>query len=373
MRKIMVAALIWWTTPSLSVWGASPAEEVGRLFETAVASQSVPGISVALSDTDGVLWSRGFGFADVENRVAMTAQHKMRVGSVAKVFTTAAMMRLYDRRQIDLDRPVREYVPVWPASHPVITLRQLASHTAGIRHYNPGEFLSNTAYSDISSSLAIFKNDPLLFPPGEGHSYSTYAWTLVAAALEGADGRRRFPEIMQEEVFGPLGMEATRFDNQYSVIPLRPRPYVWRDGRLMNAPQTDHSYKWAGGGFIASTEDVSRFAVAHLSGGYLRAETLNTMFTPARTTDGEPVPFGVGWMIGFDRFKDRYADDLETLAMMAEHTNSVMHSGGSTGSITMMILCRDHGRAVTVVKNVEGDDSADVVKLALQTLDGFLE
>lgn len=341
------------------------------LFEKAVAAESVPGISVALAGRDGVIWAKGFGYADLEQQTPMSTKTKMRIGSVAKIFTTAALMRLYDQGLVDLDKDVRDYVPLWPTSHEIITLRQLTSHTAGVRHYNGREFELNTHSNSVTESLDIFKDSDLLYSPGTDHRYSTYAWSLVSAASEGADGKRDFKQIVREEVFKPLALKDSSFDEKETIISNRQRPYQYVDGKLINAKQTDHSYKWAGGGFIASTSDVARFAMAHNTAGYLKGETLDEMFTKAKLADGTEVPFGVGWIVGYDRYIERYADNPEALALMKAHGNAVMHSGGSMGGITMMILCREHNHAVTVVKNVSGEDSANVFLLALQTLDIF--
>jgi len=347
--------------------------EADALFQQAVASPTVPGISVAVAGRRGVIWARGFGWADLESKVPMTTRTKMRIGSVAKPFTAAALMRLYEQGKIDLDADVRTYAPDWPASHPVITLRQLTSHTSGIRHYEDDEFLSNRYFPTIVESLGIFKDSPLEFEPGTDQSYSTYAWTLVSAAIEGADGGRGFGDILQQEVFTPIGMQDSALDVQSAIIPNRQRPYTVVDGELRNAPQTDHSYKWGGGGFIASSSDVARFAMAHLDGKFLKPETAAMMFQPAAMSGGRFSPYGIGWQIGFGRYLEKYKDDANAQRIMAEHSNAVMHSGGSTGGITMMILCRDHGRAVVVVKNVDSEESAVPFLLALSTMDVFFK
>jgi serine beta-lactamase-like protein LACTB len=341
------------------------------MFEEAVTSPTVPGISVAIAGKEGIIWAEGFGWTDVENQVPMSTMTKMRIGSVAKPFTTAALMRLYDQGKIDLDVDVRTYVSSWPEKHAAITLRQLTSHTSGIRHYEGDEFFSNEGYSTVVDSLEIFKTSPLKFEPGSEQSYSTYAWTLVSAAIEGADGERDFKEIMQQEVFIPLGMNNTALDQQYEIIQNRQRPYTVDEDRLINAPQTDHSYKWAGGGFIASTSDVARFAVAHIDGDFLREETVTEMFTKAELTGGDSSQFGIGWQIGFDRYLDRHSEDQDAMRIMQAHPNAVMHSGGSMGGTTMLILCPDHERAVAVVKNVSRDSSSSHFLLALKTLDIF--
>ncbi|WP_228730018.1 serine hydrolase domain-containing protein [Shewanella avicenniae] len=346
--------------------------KIDTLFTTAVSSPTVPGISVALADSHGIVWAKGYGYADVENQLPMTAQHKLRIGSVAKVITAAGLMRLYDQGKVDLNAPVTQYVPAWPTDKAPMTLKQVTSHTAGIRHYKKGanEFLFNTPFADVNAGLALFKDDPLLFAPGSDFSYSTFGWTLVSAAMEGADGQRDFRQIMQQEVFAPLKLNDMVFDDQYPLIAHRARPYSVHDGVLQNSPQTDHSYKWAGGGFIATPSDVDRFALAQLDSDYLKPSTQALMFSKAHLNGGTPVNFGIGWMIGFDGYRQRpkYRDDAATLKMMDDMPQAVMHSGGSMGGITMTIMCREHQRAITVVKNVDGDDSADVFKLALTTL-----
>lgn len=346
-------------------------QTINQLFSKAVSGDMVPGISVAIADIDGVVWAKGYGYADLENQVSMTNKHKMRIGSIAKLITVAGMMRLYEQGKLSLDTPVTEYVELWPKSHNHITLRQLAAHTSGVRHYkNKTEFILNQHFNDTSSSLNLFKDDPLLFEPGTDSKYSTFAFSLIAAAMEGTDKKRHFKQLIQQEVFNPLNMQDSVFDDQADIIALRQRPYVVRDGKLLNAPQSDHSSKYAGGGFIATASDISRFAVAHTHAGYLKQTSLDSMFNRARLNDGKALAFGIGWMINFDNHKDRsyYKGNVRAQHLMESFDNVVMHSGASNGGTTMLILCRDHQRSITVVKNVHGEHSADVFLLALEGL-----
>jgi serine beta-lactamase-like protein LACTB len=349
-------------------------QTIDQLFSNAVSGEMVPGISVAIADKDGVVWAKGYGYADLENQVSMTHQHKMRIGSIAKLITAAGLMRLFEQDKLSLDIPVTEYVGVWPKSHAPITLRQLAAHTAGIRSYKDNaEFILNQHFTDTVSSLNLFKDDPLLFPPGTDSKYSTFAFSLIAAAMEGADKKHNFKQIIHQQVFSPLSMQDSEFDDQADIIALRQRPYIVRDGKLLNAPQSDHSYKYAGGGFIATPSDISRFAVAHSHDGYLHRASLEAMFSRAKLNNGKPLAFGIAWMIDFDNHKDRsyYKNNKRAQTLMASFDNAVMHSGGSNGGTTMLILCRQHQRSITVVKNVDGEHSADVFLLALEGLAMF--
>ena len=357
----------------------SAIDTASTLFEQAASSPTVPGISVAIADEHGVLWARGFGYSDLENRVPMSEKTRLRIGSVAKVLTAAGLMRLYEQGKIDLQADVRSLVPSWPVRHATINLAQLTSHTSGIRHYEGAEFMSNVVYESGEQGLTIFKNDELLFTPGSELSYSTYAWTLISVVMEKAErqagGQRDFRQIMQQEVFTPLGMTGTVFDDGAPLIEHRHRPYTVSGDSLHNAPAVNASYKYAGGGFLSTPSDVVSFAVAHTDSGYLQADTLKMMMTPPQLDDGTKGRYGIGWAVGFDNYIQRASENMEENAeyinIMQSHPNSVMHGGGSVGGITMMILCLEHKRAVAVVKNVDGDQSVNVMQLALKTLDLF--
>jgi serine beta-lactamase-like protein LACTB len=216
-------------------WAKSPLklQTIDQLFSKAVSGSMVPGISAAIADKDGLVWAKGYGYADLENQVSMTDKHKMRIGSIAKLITVAGMMRLYEQKKLTLDTPITEYVNVWPESHAPITLKQLAAHTAGIRSYKDNaEFILNQHFPDTLSSLSLFKDDPLLFQPGTDSKYSTFAFSLIGAAMEGADKKRNFKQLIQQEVFTPLDMQDTVFDDQADIITMRQRPYIVRDGIL---------------------------------------------------------------------------------------------------------------------------------------------
>jgi len=346
-----------------------------QLFEKAVMSPSVPGISVAVADKTGIKWAKGFGFANLEHKVPMTAATKMRIGSVAKVITTAALMRLYEKNLIDFKVDIRSYVPEWPEKHKKINLTQLVSHTSGIRHYRNDEFLNNGDYATTIDALNIFKHDDLLFTPGSKFSYSTYAWTLISAAMEKAAGGVPFKRVIREQVLIPLNLTETTFDDNDTIIPNRQSSYVFSEEELINAPEVFNSYKYAGGGLLATPSNVSKFAIAHTNQNYLKPETLKKMFTMQRLSDGSGNFFGLGWAIGFNphiyNAKQDKQNGAEYISLMKKHSNSVMHEGGSVGGVTMTILCLDHDHSVTVVKNVSDETSVNVVYLALKTLDLF--
>ena len=299
-------------------------------------ANAIPGLSVAIGRGSEVIWSEGFGYSDLTHDVRVTPATKFRVGSVSKPITAAAIGVLLEEGALDLDAPVQTYVPSFPDKQWPVTTRLLAGHLGGIRHYEGDENFSSVRYPTVLSGLAIFQDDPLINEPGTEYSYSSYAWNLISAVIEGASGEA-FLDYMDRVVFDPLAMEHTVAGHTDSIIPNRTRFYTLsRTGEVLNAPYVDNSYKWAGGGFLSTPEDLLRFANGHLEPGFLQAETLELLFASQRTRDGTETGYGLGWRSSANSHGERI----------------VSHGGGSVGGRTMLTMNRDNGLIVAIVANL---------------------
>jgi CubicO group peptidase (beta-lactamase class C family) len=264
----------------------------------------------------------------------VTPLTRFRIGSVSKSLTAAAIGLLVEEGRLDLDAPVQRYVPRFPEKRHPITTRQVAGHLAGIRHYRGDEFLSMRRYATVEDGLVVFRDDSLEFPPGTRYRYSSYGWNLVSAVVEGASGQP-FLDFMRARVLRPLGLRQTVPDHIDSIIPFRARWYTGARDSLRNAPYVDPSYKWAGGGYLSTTEDLAAFGHAMLTGALLRPETFALLTTSQRTADGRETGYGIGWATGRDAAGRRRA----------------MHSGGSTGGTAFLILYPDHGVVLAILAN----------------------
>lgn len=332
------------------------AQEARELVLEFMAEGGAPGVAVAVAVDGDLVWSEGFGYANVEHRVPVTPLTRFRSGSTAKPFTAAAIGVLVERGELDLDAPVQEYVPHFPEKEWPVTTRQLAGHLAGIRHYpdDGDEFLSAHRYTSVDEALEIFQDDPLLFEPGTDYSYSSYGWNLISAVIEGASGRD-FLELMHEEVFRPLNMTSTLADHSDSIVhhrvshyertggapSYRTRPTGWGDGEgrgeLFNAPYVDNSNKWAGGGFLTNPVDLVRFGSGHLPGAdYHDDDILALLHTSMATADGEETGYGIGWRVGND----------------GDGRPTVGHGGGSVGGTTSLLTFPESGVVVAIQANL---------------------
>lgn len=311
-------------------------EQSRKILGDLLAEENIPGISVAVMVKGELVWAQGMGYADIEQGVEVNTATKMRIGSVSKPITSAGLGLLVEADLLDLDAPIQTYVPYFPEKDHPITTRQLAGHLGGIRHYRGDEFLSARFYPTVQEGIDIFKDDPLLAAPGTRYSYSSYGWNLVSAAIEGASGEEFLP-FMQSRVFDPLQLRNTQAEYMDEITYNRTRYYVKDDeGRIRNAPYVDNSYKWAGGGFISTPIDVVRFGHAMLHGTLLNEQTMDELFTPLKTADGESTGYGLGWGIRENQ----------------DGTRRIGHTGGSVGGTTLFTMYEQEDVIICIVSNL---------------------
>jgi CubicO group peptidase (beta-lactamase class C family) len=296
-----------------------------------------PGASITVLRAGQVIWSEGFGFADLEQQVPVTPLTRFRVGSVSKALTSVAIGKLLEQGKLDLDAPIQRYVPGFPTKRWPITTRQLGGHLAGIRHYQAeSENFAYRHYGNVNDALEIFAGDSLLFQPGAKFSYSSYGWNLLSAVIQGAGGEPYLTQ-MQRFVFDPAEMRHTVADHVDSIVPNRARWYTraGRNGGIVNAGFTDNSYKWAGGGFLSTTEDLVEFGDALSHGRLLKPETVRLLWTEQKTTAGTGTKYGIGWSVETDGAGRR----------------RISHGGGSVGGTAFLVIYPDQDLVLALLVN----------------------
>lgn len=330
-----------------------------QLVADFMTRRGVPGAAVAVSVDGRLVWSEGFGLADVEQGVPVTTATRFRSGSTAKPMSMAAAAVLHDQGKLDFDTPVQTLVPTFPRKGATpITFRMLANMLGGLRHYRLGsdDFFSPIRYDDVLQYVDTFKDEPLVAEPGTKFLYSSPGTNLQGAMTQAAGGKP-FPDLVQELVFGPLGMVHTTADRNEEIIPGRTRYYERTGGErtyrirrtswgaegqppsrgvLLNAPYTDNSNKFPSGGYMTTPEDLVKFGQAHLRPGFLKAETLRELFTEGRTKDGKGTGYGMNWFLG----KDAAGRTLR------------WHSGSSVGGNSILLVYPDQKLVLAMQTNL---------------------
>jgi CubicO group peptidase (beta-lactamase class C family) len=368
-----VACLLLLPTP----WRAQQAnslptetiQKIEALVSDEMAKQKIPGLSLAIAVDHQLRYSKAFGLADLENSVLVKTSTVFRTASVAKPMTATAVMQLVESGKLDLDAPIRKYCPAFPEKNWPVTARQLLGHLGGVRHYQkPGEAVGTEHFYSIADSLKLFKDDPLLHEPGTQYHYTTYGYSLLGCAIEGASGTP-YEQYVQERVFGPAGMTRTRSDNHFVLMTDRARGYMVlreRDynqlpdpvkaqvkvGQVFNAPLHDTSMKIPGGGLVSTAEDLVRFALTFQTGVLVKPETRQQMWTAQKTRSGEATNYGLGW--GIARSKSGLLQ--------------ISHGGGQAGTSSFLLLLPEKGIVVAVMANLEGAEWPPILRGIIEIL-----
>jgi CubicO group peptidase (beta-lactamase class C family) len=260
MKKFLAALLLLAGCASTPQRDYTSAIDAARTHVDGVITRGkLPGTAMAVTVGDRMVWHDTFGVSDIEAKTPVTIHTRFRIGSVTKMITIAALTRLVEQGRMQLDDPISKYLPTFP--HGELTLRQLAEHRSGIRHYGLGEFMNTKHYASATESLTRFANDPLLFTPGDRVSYSTYGYNVLAAAIESVTGTT-FDEAVRTLVFNPAGMNESGFANDVQTT----RFYSIEKEQTVLAPEIDLSDRLGGGAILSTARDLARFLITSPDG-----------------------------------------------------------------------------------------------------------
>jgi CubicO group peptidase (beta-lactamase class C family) len=290
-------------------------------------------MGTALVARDGqVLFSKGYGFANLEWRIPNTPDTKFRLGSVTKQFTAASILLLEERGKLSVSDPVKKYVPDAPAAWDKITIRHLLTHTSGIPNFTGfADYQKLEPFKTTPAELvARFRGKPLDFQPGEKWSYSNSGYVLLGYLIEKISGET-YEKFVTENLFQPLGMKDTGYDSNTAIIPKRADGYETGRNGYQHAGFIDMSTPHAAGALYSTTEDLLKWEQALYGGRVLQPASLEKMTTP---------------------FLDNYAFGLTVTN--GGGRKKISHGGGIEGFNTVLEYYPDDKLAVVVLENSAG-------------------
>jgi CubicO group peptidase (beta-lactamase class C family) len=257
-----------------------------------VDSRSFSG-QILISQKGKILFSKAYGYANLEFNVPNDVTTEFHVMSVTKAFTAAAILILEQRGLLTTEDPVSKYVPDYPLGNK-ITIHHLLSHTSGIPDINdlPEYKVGKLQHQTPATLLEMYKNKPLEFLPGENYQYSNSNFSFLAFIVEQVS-RKNFGELLKENIFTPLGMNHTfHHDDMSQVIPKLADGYV-PDGHfgMQKTPYLDWTSKTGSGTVITTAEDLNKWNVALLGNSILSEISKKKMFTEYKQA-------GYGWYLG---------------------------------------------------------------------------
>lgn len=370
-RTIALALLL--ATPTLAQTSAPAAatitenpdvEAAQRLFsawmEGQIAYRGLPGVAVGVVHDQQLVWSRGFGYADVAAKKPMTADTRFRIASNSKLFAAIAILQLREAGKLRLDDPVNKHLP-WFTMKPAgpddgpITIEQLLSHSSGLQR-EAGDHWSSFDFPTETELKALMTGRQAAFAPQTRWKYSNLAFALAGLVVEQVSGQR-WADYVSANILKPLDMTATSIDTPDPGLAI---PYAARrpDGTRRVLPFVDAQGMAAATGMSSNVHDLAKFISAWfrrapkaggnnvLSAGSWR-EALRV-----RSVD-EDWESGSGLGFDHERFKGKtYAG----------------HGGGYPGNTTMTMAQIDDRVGVIVLTNTNDSNPGDIANQLMVTV-----
>ena len=298
------------------------------------------GATVIVTVDGKTVFRKAYGFADYEKQLPLQPDAVMRLGSITKQFTAAAVLLLEQDGKLSVDDDLAKHVPEVPSATKPTTLRHLLNHTSGIMSYTsmPGFVSVNTRDVTLAEAVAYFKDEPRRFQPGEKHEYSNSNYLLLGLVIERVS-KMPYHEFMAKRIFEPLGLDSTAYEGHER----RGAKRVAGHARLMAGgkpvPAREISMAWpaGAGGLVSNVDDLARWDRAITENKLLSKESWTRMMTPPKLESGASTRYAFGFVA--TRIRDRTA---------------IAHGGGIDGFQTSAIRLPDDGVYMAVLMNVVG-------------------
>lgn len=301
LLSLRLSNLLWAETEAGEVRTDKAIEGIAdAIVPELLRERTIPGTAVAVVSRDTVVFAKGYGYADLEKRTPVTSETVLQLASTTKPFTATVIMRLVEEKKLSLDERLKKHLAWLPKQYEAITIRQLLTHTSGVRRDLRRENIDEFSIEEFKRRLEASE---AAFPPGMKWEYSNTGYTLLALAAEEVSGKS-FGQLLREQIFEPLRMASA----DYRVTETRPNDavgYELINGELQRMPRVFSG--WGNSGIQANVLDVGRWTASLSKRSSLSRESYEAMETPARLANGSEarfefageknVSYGFGWFL----------------------------------------------------------------------------
>jgi len=318
-----------------------------------------PGCVLAVIKDGEFIYKRGYGMADLERGMPITAESIFDIGSTGKQFTATVIAILAKQGILALDDPISKYLPEMPAYANKITIRHLIHHTSGIRDYLTlmnlrGMLVENIYAEDLLLDL-ITRQKGLNFKPGNEYLYSNSGYFLLGAIAQRVTGKH-ITEIIKEHILAPLGMKHTTFNKDYRpIVKHRAMSYDLgeEDGTFINAVALSGGF--GDGALLTNIEDLLLWDCNFYNNklNNAQADLLDQLHNTGRLNNGKPINYAFGLVV------DSYNGQ-----------KIVQHGGSWAGYRTEMMRFPDQRFTVICISNL---GSVNPISLCQQVADMYFE
>lgn len=332
-----------------------PEKLAERMFALRIKSEG-SGAAVLAAQDGKVLFEKGYGLSNVEQRIPVTPQTHFRIGSITKQFTAAAILKLQEQGKLNVQDKLSKYIPDYPRGNEV-TLHHLLTHTSGIHNYtnNPGFLEKTTTPVKLDELVRQIKMEPYDFDPGAKWSYSNSGYVLLGYIVEKASGQT-YGDFLKASFFEPLGMKNTGVHHAGLQLANEALGYEFKQSQFSRAKDWDMSWGAAAGGLYSTVGDLHRWNEEVFNGKVLAEPSTQAAFTAVKTADGLSSGYGYGWGV-----------------MTVRGSQIISHSGGLPGfSSYLLRLPRERFTVVVLENALPGPPAASVDRLGNSMVSFYL-
>jgi D-alanyl-D-alanine carboxypeptidase len=313
-----------------------------------LASTGAPSVSIAIVQDGRLTYAQAYGDARLNPNLPSTAAVRYAIDSVSKEFTAAAALLLAEQGKLSLDDPISKWFPDLRAAA-AVTVRQLLTHTSGIRDYWPQDFVTPEMTRPTTAAAIIdeWAQRPLDFEPGTDWQYSNTGYVLAAAVVEKVAGETLF-KFLSRHVFAPLGMTQVA---EYSPtragarVPDRDAAGYTRYGLgpIVPAPKEGSGWLFGAAGLAMRPSDLARWDLSLIDRTLLKAESYKTEFEPVVLKPGGTRDYALGL-------------DVETI----QGRLRIGHAGGGSGFLADNRVWPRERAAIVILTNNDWADPTDL-------------
>ncbi len=258
----------------------------------------VPGLTVAVSIDNKLVWADGFGYSSHELKTKTSPTHKFRIGQVSELITALTAAKLYEEGKLKIDRAVSELVPELSQKKASYTIQQLGAHASGIRAEKTAAGRGNTI--NFETLIPSFISDSLLYEPGNYTSHTELGFDLIGYIIQKTNNES-FTKLVKKTLLDTLKLANTIQDNPYAIIENKSNTYDYDYiSQPMVASQIDLRGKEASAGYLSSVLDLVKMGNTLLYPGFLKQETIDLITKPYILKTGQTSAYGFGLIVNKD-------------------------------------------------------------------------
>ena len=314
------------------------------IVQKMMKDQKIVGLSLAVIKNGKAVINKGYGLANVEHNVPVTAETVIRLGSVSKQFFTTAILKLMEEGKLTIDDHVHKFFPDAPETWKPIQVKHLMSHTSGLKREGP-------AYKNsvIQPDLVIIRSAyslPLDFKTGEKYQYCNLAYFMLAEIITQVSGMT-WQDYIREKLFLPAGMKNSGMTDFYQIIPHRASGYMHKKDTLVNADAM-YAVRPSGGFLSTSTDMILWDKALREKNVILKKENWELLWQPFVKTSDNPSSkeyYGFGWLI----------DELNGRKV-------IEHGGSNVGFRSYYARFVNDGLSIIIMTNTDEAVPAAIVK-----------